>query len=115
MDAAAPLEGAHADLIVAAASGAATARALAALAADLTQRLDRDDPLATQDVLQSIAVLTKMTNEAAALARALIPTARRDRDLEKEARPRGIPAVLDSGIAAGLVADLSARRDGRKA
>lgn len=102
------LDAAHSDMIAAAATGAATAKRLAEFAAALVDRLDKDDPMETQDVLQAVAVLTKMANEAGASARAMIQPAKREAAAAKK-------PPTNNRIAAGMVANLSERRAGRKA
>lgn len=60
------------DLASAATAGAATARELAMMANEQVAKIDRNDPMETQDVLQSISALTKMSNEASAVPISLL-------------------------------------------
>lgn len=106
------------DVTAAAQTAAATARELAQLAHALLPKVSADDPMDTQDILQGIAVLSKMANEASAAGRALLAQQRTSRQ-RPPAEPPAEPAATDgfeelNKAVNGLVANLSERRGRRK-
>lgn len=105
-----PLDVIREDVTATAQLCAATARELAQMAYDLVPRISAADPMETQDILQGIAVLTKMANEASTIGRALLAQ-------QKTAKPvsageHEIRQPMKS-VAAGIVTSLNARRGKR--
>ena len=95
---------------------ASAARELAQMAHDLLPKVSRGDPMDTQDVLQGIAVLTKMANEASATGRSLLAQQTKRRTEPEPVKPQGegVAEELDKAVR-GLVANLNERRGRRKA
>lgn len=105
-----PLDVIREDVTATAQLCAATARELAQMAHDMVPRVAPTDPMETQDILQGIAVLTKMANEASTIGRALLAQ-------QKTAKPAATGEHEDrppmKSVAAGIVTSLNARRGKR--
>lgn len=59
--------------------GAITAHSLSRIAAKQTEKVNKDDPMESADVLQGIAALTKLSNEASSLGMSLMAVSARNR------------------------------------
>lgn len=78
-----------ASLAGAAEYGAATSHRLAEIANAQVQRIDDADPMESQDVLQAISALTKISNDASQLGVSLINAAK-SRPGDATDKPRGL-------------------------
>lgn len=99
------------DLTAAAQLSASTARDLAQMAHDLVPRVTPSDPMESQDILQSIAVLTKLVNEASAIGRALLAQQKTTKPAAAAGEHEDQPCM--NSVAAGIVTSLNARRGKR--
>lgn len=89
IDLAAKLRNIGGSLASAAELGAATSHRLAAIANAQVQRIDDADPMESQDVLQAISALTKISNDAGQLGVNLI-NANKAKSGDAPDKPRGL-------------------------
>jgi transposase-like protein len=88
------------NLASAAEYGAATSHRLAAIANAQVQRIDEADPMQSQEVLQAISALTKISNDSSQLGVSLINASNKGRQQDQREQKRGLSALNDAELEA---------------
>lgn len=83
---AARLNAISSNIMAAAYSGSVTSANLSAIASQQSERVDKDNPMGSEEELQAISALTKIGNEASMIAMAIIK-ANQDAMAPKDSRP----------------------------
>jgi hypothetical protein len=108
---AAKLRGISDNLASAASYGAATAHRLNALANVAAQKIDDENPMETQEVLQTVSALTKMANEAAITPMGLLSANRQAVERINAEKPPE-PAIDATRLSNGTLQELLDARAG---